>query len=378
MHRPTPGTTVCPSFLRLRQLGEACLAPTNCTQRAQMRGAQIELIGGGLGMAVETSASSVHQWGRWQAEFEAAEEYENPLAIDVTLQLSAPSGKGRQIAAFWDGGRSWQARFVPDEVGTWAFATTCSDPGDAGLGGQSGSFECVPYAGGNPLYRHGAVEVAPSGRYLQHADGTPFFFLADTCWNGPLRSNEAEWEEYLANRVEKKFTAVLYTSQQFRGCPHDAEGRVSFSGKEQIAINPEFFRRIDARVDAINDHGLLATPLILHAGHDTELNTGFFLPEDQATVLAKYIVARYGGHHVLWDLVAEGQFHDPDPGAAKWKRVGRAVFGDGPHAPVTIHPWGMDLALGDFRDEPWLTVAGYQSAHGDNKKSLRWIPEGEP
>ena len=45
---------------------------------------------------------------------------------------------------------------------------------------------------------------------------------------------------------------------------------------------------------------------------------------------------------------------------------------------MTLHPYGMDWALYDFVDEPWMDVVGYQSAHGDNEAYLRWIPEGPP
>src|SRR5262249_17962603 len=65
-------------------------------------------------------------------------------------------------------------------------------------------------------------------------------------------------------------------------------------------------------------------------------------------------------------------------GARYWKDVGRAVFADGRRHPVTLHPHGLDWALYDFADESWMDVAGYQSAHGDNEASLRWIPEGPP
>ena len=31
-------------------------------------------------------------------------------------------------------------------------------------------------------FSHGDLQVAPNGRYLQHADGTPFLYLGDTAW----------------------------------------------------------------------------------------------------------------------------------------------------------------------------------------------------
>src|SRR4051794_19888990 len=44
----------------------------------------------------------------------------------------------------------------------------------------------------DPFAAHGKLRVAKSGTYLEHADGTPFFFLADTAWTGPALSTAAD------------------------------------------------------------------------------------------------------------------------------------------------------------------------------------------
>lgn len=327
-------------------------------------------------MQQQDSTAAVHQWGRWEGQFESSQEIADPVhTVRLRVDLRAPSGKGHAVEAFWDGGRTWRARFSPDETGTWSY-TTHGTPTTPGLDGQSGSFSCVAYAGDNLLYRHGRVDVAPSGHSLAHADGTPFFYLADTCWLGPLLSTPQEWEVYLADRAAKKFTAVQYLSTPFRSIAHNAEGRSAYSGVERISIDPLFFQRLDERADAMNAHGLLAVPLVIHAGKDTPLNPGHGLPQDQVIVLARYIVARYGGHHVLWDLIAEANF--TGDGAEYWRQVGRAVFPEPPYPPLTLHPYGMNWPFDAFAGEPWLTVLGYQSAHGDDETYLRWIPEGPP
>jgi hypothetical protein len=327
--------------------------------------------------SVATPRSLVHRWGRWEDDLTSQRERTNPVQeVEVRVELTAPSGARHRADGFWDGGRTWRVRFCPDEIGMWRFETSCSDPTDSGLHGWTGAFTCVPYEGDNPLYRHGQIEVARSGRHWQHVDGTPYFFLADTCWNGPHLAQPDEWDDYLADRSAKRFSAVIFTAPHFRALPANADGRTAFSGRERIAIDPLFFRRLDRSIDTMNDRGLLAVPLLLHAGKDTDRNAGHYLPEDQAVLLARYLISRYDAHHVLWDLVAEAEFHGG--GARYWKRVARSVFDYGRRHPVTLHPYGMDWALYDFVDEPWMDVVGYQSAHGDNEAYLRWIPEGPP
>ncbi|MDH7571107.1 MAG: DUF4038 domain-containing protein, partial [Armatimonadota bacterium] len=55
---------------------------------------------------------------------------------------------------------------------------------------------------------HGPLRVTPDGRYLQHADGTPFLWLGDTAWELFHRLNREESERYLENRRAKGFTVV--------------------------------------------------------------------------------------------------------------------------------------------------------------------------
>ena len=120
-------------------------------------------------------------------------------------------------------------------------------------------------------------------------------------WPPPVAPGE--WDTYLTDRAAKQFSAVIFTAPHFRGLEANADGRTAFTGRERIAIDPLYFQRLDQAVDAMNDRGLLAVPLLLHAGKDTDRNSGYFLPEDQAVALARYIIARYDAHHVLWDLM---------------------------------------------------------------------------
>ena len=51
----------------------------------------------------------------------------------------------------------------------------------------------------------GAVVVSPDGHSLQHADGTPFFWLGDTVWNGALLAAADDWQRFLRDRAGKLF-----------------------------------------------------------------------------------------------------------------------------------------------------------------------------
>jgi hypothetical protein len=116
-------------------------------------------------------------------------------------------------------------------------------------------------------------------------------------------------------------------------------------------------------------------PLLVHAGRDTDLNPGHHLAPAEVAVLARYQVARYGAHHVIWDFVAEADFHAD---AESWRHVGRKVFEGVPRHPVTMHPYGREWVLEEFAGEAWMDLLGYQSAHRDEDDHWRFILEGPP
>lgn len=234
-------------------------------------------------------------------------------------------------------------------------------------------FASLAVAADTPFAKHGRIRVAKSGTHLEHADGTPFFFLADTCWTGPALSGEKDWEKYLADRVKKGFTAIQFNmASPWRCAPTDAEGNASYTLKDgKLIPNEAFYKRCDARLKAINDAGLLAVPILCWAHRKGD--AGKELTEEQITTLVKFEVARYKDAHVLWILAGDNQYTTD---TAMWKRIGKAVFGDKPDAPVTTHPTGENFPWKDWEDEKWLTVLSYQSGHGDSEKTLKWLTAG--
>jgi hypothetical protein len=306
----------------------------------------------------------------FEEAIESDRDYANPVwDVAVRARLTSPSGDHKEIEAFWDGGRSWRLRFSPDEAGTWSYRTTCSDPANESLH-KEGSFTAQAYHGDNPLYRHGPLRLSQDRRHLSHADGTPFFWLADTAWNGILKAKPEDWEQYLAARREQGFTAVQCVMTQWRAYEDEA----AFTGEARIAIRPEFFRRLDEKVAAVSRQGLLPALVLLWAL--TPRDPGHYLPEEDCVRLARYLVARYGAYRAVWLLGGDGRYLSDN--IERWKRIGRGVFGGMDEHVVTLHPAGMEWVGEAFREEPWYSLISYQSGHGDDHHTLRWLVEGPP
>ncbi|MCC9076333.1 DUF4038 domain-containing protein [Litorilinea aerophila] len=328
-----------------------------------------------------TNHPPVRRWAPLELTVDAGVALENPLqAGRLEATFTGPSGQIRRIDGFWDGGTTWRVRFAPDEEGRWHYRLQWQGRPDVAFTPDQGHFDCVAPAGQGLFQRHGPVRLAAHKRHLEHADGTPFFWLADTAWNGPLRATDDEWAYYLQVRTRQRFTAVQWVATQWRAAPDgDRDGRLAFTGRERIAVNPEFFQRLDRRVAAMAQAGLLSVPVLLWAvggGTNPEVDPGYGLPEDQAILLARYMVARWGAWPVVWILAGDGKYFGDY--AARWRRIGRAVFGDGPRAPVAMHCGGQQWPADELRGEPWLDILGYQSGHGDSAETWRWLVEGPP
>jgi len=313
---------------------------------------------------------------RFETVFESVLAYENPVQdVRVTVEFISEAGVF-QVDAFWDGERCWRVRFSPPQTGHWSWRAYCSQTDDTGLLGQQGKFECIEAASSNDWLINGPLRVSADLRHLEYGNGTPFFWLADTAWNGPLKAEVGDWDDYLADRRMKGFSVIQFVATHWLGGATDTEGRTAYTNPQRIRIEPAFFHRLDQRIDRINDFGLVAAPVLAWAAtwnqHDIHLNPGAALKEDQLVVLIRYLVSRYGAHQVVGILAADGSYLGAE--AERWRRVGRATLVDSPRL-ATMHPSARLWVDEEFKGEPWYSFNGYQSGQWTGPESPRWINE---
>ncbi len=146
---------------------------------------------------------------------------------------------------------------------------------------------------------------------------------------------------------------------------------------EKLKFILNFLNESIRRIDEANAKGFLVSPVIFWAlpfGQGRELSPGYTLPLEEAVLLAKYIVARYQGNHVVWTLGGDGKYYDDQE--LKWKEIGRRVFNDIDHAPVTLHPHGSSFVGDLYAQEDWYSLMGYQSSHSNAEGTVNWINKG--
>lgn len=317
-------------------------------------------------------------WSRHELSFSSEQTYQNPLydLKEFYVVFESPTGRQIKINGFWDGGKNFKVRFAPDETGTWSWSSHCSGE-DSGLQQHKGSFECIPSTSKLAIYQKGAIKRSTGDYHLSYADGTPFFFVGCTAWNGALKSTEEEWDTYLKHRVDHNYSVIQFVTTQWRGCEKDQKGEVAFTGSGYIELNTQFFQRLDKKIDKINEYGLVAAPVLLWAlpvGEGRHLSPGYYLPQNEAILLGKYMVARFGGNHVIWFLGGDGRYTKEYE--QRWKNIGRGVFEDDPPGIVAQHPQGSQWIGEEYKDEDWLDIIGYQSSHNKRQGVIDWINKG--
>lgn len=304
----------------------------------------------------------VPKWGLFEKSFKSQVNYANAIQ-QCTLKVIfiSPLRETNEVYGFWDGGKMWRVRFSPDQPGQWTYRTVCDDPANHRLNNQTGEFVCTSPVGQARFAQHGPVHVAKDHRHFEHADGSPFFWLADVAWNAPRLATQRDWVTYTQVRGGQNFSAVQLAAM----AGTDLNGHSPFSGQSRIVIDPRYFQNLDEKIDMANRAGLLSViaPLWGNGGVDD-------LPEDQLTLLVRYLNARWGAYDVAWLLAVK------DDHGARWLRIGRDVFGSTAHGPVIISRGELASAFDEFRNESWVDAFGFGLGQNMNSDSIEWLVSG--
>ena len=265
----------------------------------------------------------------------------NKVSLDVVF--TTPNNKTLRVPAFWAGGNKWKVRYASPIVGDHHFISECSDAKDKGLHNVTGNVRINAYKGENPFYKHGPIRVAADQRYLQHADGTPFFWLGDTWWMGLC--HRLHWPDEVktlaADRKKKGFNVIQIVAGLYPDMPpFDPRGanEAGFPWEEKYArIRPEYFDAADQRIEYLVDQGF--SPCIVGAW-------GYFMPlmgVEKAKQHWRYLIARYGALPVVWCAAGEANLpwylakgfpYDDRKQVTDWTEVMRYIRATDPVSPA--------------------------------------------
>lgn len=249
--------------------------------------------------------------------YTSGKQYDDPFnEIELSVEITDPDNERAVLPAFWSGGQIWCVRFAPAKIGKYHFRTICSDASNLSLHSKEGDIEATAYQGTNPLYIHGPLQKTPDKAYLQHKDGTPFFWLADTWWME--LSKRMRWPDEFklltGDRVEKGFSAIQIVAGLYPDMdPFDERGanEAGFPwDKDFKRINPSYFDMADLRIDWLVKSGLVPC-LVACWGYFME-----FAGKDVIKKHWRYLIARYGAYPVVWAIAGEALM--PFYGSINW------------------------------------------------------------
>lgn len=308
--------------------------------------------------------------------YHSGKPYSDPFTdVELDAVITTPNGQVQRVPAFWTGERTWRVRYASTQTGRHHVVTACSDATNRDLHQQEHFLDVAPYTGSHVLFSHGPLRTAPNHRYLEHADGTPFFWLADTWWMGLCQRLRwpQEFRRLIADRTAKGFSAIQIVAGLYPDMPaFDPRGanEAGFPWEPEFRrINPAYFDQADLRIEALVAAGLV--PCLVGCW-------GYFVRWMGLAAMRRhwrYLIARYGAYPMVWCLAGEATmpyYLSPDPGAdraaqrAEWTQIAAYVRSTDPyHHPITIHPTSPAAARDQLADPALLDIDLLQTGHGD-------------
>lgn len=223
---------------------------------------------------------------------------------------------------------------------------------------------CASLSAGSP-WDHGKLDVSPDGRSLQHADGTPFFWLGDTAWLMPQKLNRDEIRAYFENRRAKGFNVVqcclvqFFHDKNFNGRPALVDGDIT-----KLNVTPgndpadpaqyDYWDHVDFIIESAAANGIYAalTPMWRYPKKPAPAQAADFVAQ---------LATRYGKRpNIIW--VNGGSARGGDD-LDYWNAAGASLKRHAPDHLVTFHPFGRTQSSAWFHDAAWLDINMFVSGH---------------
>jgi len=211
------------------------------------------------------------------------------------------------------------------------------------------------------------LRVHPNKRYLQQADGKPFFYLGDTAWELLHRCNREEVDLYLENRARKGFTViqtVILAELDGLNTPN-ALGDRPLIDNDPAKPNEPYFAFVDEVVKKAGALGL-TIGLLPTWGDKWKQNPASpnakIFTEANAFTYGKFVGQRYATSPVIWILGGDRNPANKEEFAII-RALAKGLRAGGPKNLITYHPSGPGKSSEFFHSDEWLSFNAVQSSH---------------
>lgn len=215
-------------------------------------------------------------------------------------------------------------------------------------------------------WQRGLLQPTENGRFLQHEDGTPFFWTADTAWLLHKLSRE-EVRQYFENRQEKQFNVVLLQVVPASLEYQDYYGNTPFLRDNVRRPNPAYWDHITHMVEEAARAGIY---MAMNAVWRNIVKDGLMDARD-AGWYGRWLARRYKDYpNIVWliggDSVGSQQMD-------VWLSLAEAIRREDPHHLMTFHPNGRFSSSTWFHNESWLDFNMFQSGHRNYEQTYEGV-----
>jgi len=207
----------------------------------------------------------------------------------------------------------------------------------------------------------GRLMVSSNNRYLQTADGKPFFWLGDTGWLLPERLDRAEAEQYLIRAREAGYNVVQI--QVIDGVPaYNIYGQAShIDGWNFNDINRKgvygYWDHMDYIIKTAEREGIYIGMVCIWGG----LVKAGLMNVEQAKAYGKFLANRYkNSPNIIWFMGGDIQ---GDIKPEVWNALATTIKSIDKNHLMTYHPRGRYTSAKWWSKAPWIDFHTFQSGH---------------
>ncbi len=210
-------------------------------------------------------------------------------------------------------------------------------------------------------WKNGKLQVSEEGRYLKHENGTPFFWLGETGWLLPQRTDRDEVSFYLNACKNAGYNVVQV--QTLNDVP-------SINQYGQYSMTDGYnFKNIDKKgIYGYWDH----MDYIIKTAERNGIYIGMVpiwgTPVDEgkmsvkeAQAYGKFLADRYkDSPNIIWFIGGDIR---GDKKTEVWQALAQTIRANDANHLMTFHPRGRTTSATWFNNESWLDFNMFQSGH---------------
>ncbi len=219
-----------------------------------------------------------------------------------------------------------------------------------------------------------ALEVSENARFLQHADGTPFFYLGDTAWELFHRLSREEAEDYLEDRRSKGFNVIQAVALAELGgtTVPNAYGDLPLVDRDPTrpivrgGDDDDYWGHVDHVIDRAGEKGMYVGLLPTWGDKVEQLDENAderIFTTVNARSYGRFLGERYRDKsHIIWILGGDRGPNDFD--IEIWREMARGLSeGDGGAHLMTYHPTGGRSSAELLHADPLFDFNMVQTGH---------------